>query len=294
MEVRYIKNRAINKKKWNDVLLKSDNANIYATSWYLDIVSENWDAIICEDYKIIMPIVWKQKFLLKYIYQPTFCQQLGVFSADNNAQVAVFFQKALKIIKKRFVKINMNINNFFDFVSLEKKTNIVLDLNQEYTQIKRKYKRSQKYSLPKAAKNNLQIVEISADNFIHFKIENQKTPLVKSNLITLKKIIIKSLENKSSKVYGVKTENKLVSVAFFAFYKETYYYLNGVNSDLGKKLYSSHYLFDYFIKKHANTKMKLDFEGSNIPGIASYFKGWGGSNVPYYMFSDSKKDKLAV
>ena len=49
--------------------------------WYLDIVHENWDALMEDDYERVMPMpVITKNWRISYIFQPFFVQQLGVFS----------------------------------------------------------------------------------------------------------------------------------------------------------------------------------------------------------------------
>ena len=77
--IRYIKRKAINISKYNHCISTASNSKIYARSEYLDTVAENWDALVFDDYKAVMPLVWKSKFGLKYVYPPCWTQQLGIF-----------------------------------------------------------------------------------------------------------------------------------------------------------------------------------------------------------------------
>ena len=78
--IRYLKNSEIDTGKWDETVLGSVNTSIYAYSWYLDIVCDSWDALVEDDYVGVMPLPWKQKVGIKYLYQPPFTQQLGLFS----------------------------------------------------------------------------------------------------------------------------------------------------------------------------------------------------------------------
>ena len=41
-------------------------------------------------------------------------------------------------------------------------------------------------------------------------------------------------------------------------------------------------LVEEIIKKFSNSKYLLDFEGSEIEGVARFYVGFGASNAPYY------------
>ena len=43
---KYIKNKNINRLKWDNCVSNSKNYRIYGLSWYLDVVCKNWDAIV--------------------------------------------------------------------------------------------------------------------------------------------------------------------------------------------------------------------------------------------------------
>src|ERR1700692_3437990 len=78
--IHYLKHNAIDKRRWDEAIDRAFNGMIYAKSWYLDIVSPQWDALVSDDYRAVMPLTWRRKFGVYYLYQPFFTQQLGVFT----------------------------------------------------------------------------------------------------------------------------------------------------------------------------------------------------------------------
>ena len=58
----FLKHDKIDKVKWDNCISRSVNGHIYARSWYLNIVSPDWDALIEGDYEAVMPLTWKRKF----------------------------------------------------------------------------------------------------------------------------------------------------------------------------------------------------------------------------------------
>ncbi|MDP4600608.1 MAG: hypothetical protein NWS84_05650, partial [Polaribacter sp.] len=79
----YLKRAALDVEKYDLCIENSIQSRIYAFSWYLDIVADHWDVLVLNDYEAVMPLPWKKKFGLKYITQPYFCQQLGIFSKEE-------------------------------------------------------------------------------------------------------------------------------------------------------------------------------------------------------------------
>ncbi|WP_373942482.1 hypothetical protein OEG92_04340 [Polaribacter sejongensis] len=70
--IQYVKRKDLNILKYDACIENSIQSRIYAFSWYLDIVADNWDVLVLGDYKAVMPLPWKQKYFIKYITQPFF------------------------------------------------------------------------------------------------------------------------------------------------------------------------------------------------------------------------------
>ena len=79
-EIKYISYAEIDKQKWDSCIQHAVNGLIYAYSWYLDAMAENWDALVLGDYETVMPLTWNKKYGVHYLYQPYFCASLGIFS----------------------------------------------------------------------------------------------------------------------------------------------------------------------------------------------------------------------
>jgi hypothetical protein len=54
-------------------------------------------------------------------------------------------------------------------------------------------------------------------------------------------------------------------------------------SEEGKKTEANHFLINAIIKEFAGTKMLLDFEGSDLPGVKAFYENFGVTNQPYYL-----------
>ncbi len=146
---------------WNELINQSVNSLPYALSWYLDAVAENWGAFILNDYQAAMPLVWLTKMGVKCLYQPYYCQQLGVFSTafpDKELQ-----KDFLKATADKFPYININLNPVLsavaDELGLHRKKNLLLTLNQNYNTIFQGFTQNHKRNIAKAAKNNLRFFE---------------------------------------------------------------------------------------------------------------------------------------
>ena len=83
MQIKHLQHKDIDYARWDECITQSHNQLTYAHSWYLDIVSPNWEALVTENYEYIMPLPVKRKYGIPYLVQPIFVQQLGVFSKHD-------------------------------------------------------------------------------------------------------------------------------------------------------------------------------------------------------------------
>ena len=59
MKIIHLENKAIDFKRWDYAISQSQNQLTYAFSWYLNVVSPAWEALVTADYEYIMPSVVK-------------------------------------------------------------------------------------------------------------------------------------------------------------------------------------------------------------------------------------------
>ena len=161
--IKYIKRQDLDVLKYDKCIDASLQSRIYAFSWYLDIVADNWDVLVLDDYKAVMPIPWANKYGIKYITQPYFCQQLGVFSIKK---ISAEIERDLrKKIPKRFVKISLNYNsaNYLGSKMVAKK-NFILELNDTYLNLFKSFSKGRKHASKVGVKKSL---IIKAHQFYH-------------------------------------------------------------------------------------------------------------------------------
>ncbi|MBI9067366.1 MAG: hypothetical protein JEZ09_08750 [Salinivirgaceae bacterium] len=289
MAIRYLKHKEIDKEKWNFCVSNAVNSMIYGMSWYLDIVCENWDALISDDYEAVMPLPWKKKFGLKYVYHPFFAQQLGVFYrkiADD--QTYEFLQK----IPKSFLKYDASLNylNMIKKLSLNIKTNYVLSLNKSCEELAKNFSENTRRNIKKSEKENLSLTEsISLETFFTIKKNNALTQLSDTQYGIMYRLINELITLSVGKIKGVVNENgELIGAVFLVYFKSRITYLFSVSTEQGKDKKAMFWLINQLIKENAGKQLMLDFEGSMIEGVARFFKGFGSQKETYYRYSKSK------
>ena len=285
-QIKYIKHTDIDSEKWAQCIENAENSRIYANIWHLDRTAIVWDALVYGDYEFVLPLPVRQKFGFSYIYQPLFCQQLGIFP-EPTAFIAAEFYKLL-FDKFRYIDIHLNARN----PSIQKKEeldflprhNYLLDLQYNYKSLERSYSTNTKRNIAKTDKNNLQYISgIRLEDYLAFKNANLNDKVSKKNIEKLKSIIAFGQYKGIGEIYGVySTENEMCAAVYFCRWKNRVIYLNAATSEKGKKLGAMYFLVDNFIRANAERNLMLDFEGSMIPGVARFYGGFGATPETYF------------
>ncbi len=275
----FLHRKEIDDQKWDEAIARSTAETLYPYSWYLDAAADNWSALVMDNYRFVMPLIWKKKYGIRYLYHPFYTQQLGVFSGEYVDPTLITTFLKLLVKKYRFAIINFNTKNLVGEeapFTVDDKTNYVLDLQHDYEKLYAAFSTNAKRNVKKAYELN-EVVEknISIEELVDFKRGNDVIKRTKEEyqwLVNLLKTIKKS---SSGSVYAAKNEGVICAAAFFGFSKSRAIYLVSASNSRGKEDRSMFKIVDAFIREHANSELILDFEGSNIPNVGRFFAGFG-------------------
>lgn len=285
LKINFLHRKEIREEKWDRVIAGSPAETIYPYSWYLDAVSANWSALVVGDYRFVMPVVWKKKAGIKYMYQPFYTQQLGVFSQEYVDPELIRRMLQILFKKFRFAGTNFNVKNLVgeeDPFTVDDKSNYVMTLNQDYdthfnlftTNTKRNIRKGVEYA-DKLEKNLpvAELVRLKRENDVIKRSEEDYRWLVN---------LLETIQGKGAgKIYAIRTGGETTAAAFFAYSKTRAIYLLSVSSPRGKERRGMFRIIDAFISEHAGSGLVLDFEGSNIPSVARFFGGFGAQPEIY-------------
>ena len=292
-QIHYVSHQHIDKVKWDDCIRQAPNGLIYAYSFYLDTMAKQWDALVLNDYEVVMPLTCKSKYGFTYLYQPAFTASLGVFGKNLNEELLTAFINAIPE-KFRLIEISLNSGNTFKKLppGFYARCNYVLNLNKPYNELTEGYRENHQRNINKTLQAGCTIRKnIPVNLIIELNQEFLKTisPIKDSDYSNFKKlyeILVK--ENKAETYAVVDKNNQLVaSSVFFYSHKRAYYILVG-NTREGKNIGASHALIDAFIKDNAGKDLKLDFEGSDIESLAFFYDGFGAKEELYLFLKINK------
>lgn len=283
--IRLVQRKEIDEVRWNEAIARSTAETLYPYSWYLDAAAANWSALVTEDYRMVMPLVWRKKYGLRYLYQPLYTQQLGVFSEEYVDPLLIARMLSMLLKKYRLASINFNTRNL---VGEEKpfrvhdRTNYVLNLQEGYEKLYGAYSTNAKRNVKRALENHGEVTgEVSCEELVALKRENDVIRRSEADYRWLVQLLETIRERGSGRICATRVEGVLTAAAFFGFSRSRAIYLVSASSEQGKEQRSMFGIVDAFIREHAGRPLILDFEGSSIPTIARFFSGFGAGPEVY-------------
>lgn len=286
--IKYLQNHEISKTKWDACIKESVNGMVYPNSWYLDIVAEDWEALVEDDYERVFPLTTGKKWGIDYLYQPVFSQQLGLFSKSvlSEETVGNFLDSIPS--KYKFIEINLNTFNKVDSekYNIQEWHTYELDLINSYGHIHKNYSTNLKRNLKKAGQANLSLVKnIKPDEIIKLFRDNRGktiTSLLDDDYVKLHRLSYQGIYKGIINAYSVYTENnQLCAAVIFVKSKSKIIFLFSGLSEEGKKCNAMAFLINSYIKEHSQQNLTLDFEGSNDPNLARFYKSFGSKLCTY-------------
>jgi hypothetical protein len=294
MKIQHLLHHQIDKNRWNSAILNSRVPLVYALFDYLEIMCDgHWSALVYGDYEAVFPLPHKTKFGITYIVQPVFCQQLGAFGSNQNVSTQDF----LNAIPKRFLRVRLQLNPYFDgqsSIAQKQKTNLLLDLSDAPN-----YNKDCRKNLASLAKLPITYSShsISIDETIgvyqHAWGEANRR-LSKSDYQKFSNACkrIQQHHQATLTIAAHRTDTKellgaaiLVGFPTLEQHQERHlHYVCAGPTETGKSLGIMHGIIDFTIQNHLGEGCFFDFEGSSIPSVAAFYQKFGAQNRPFYLF----------
>jgi len=296
--IKFIQRKNIDDERWNSIIAASKHETIYPYTWYMDASADQWFGLVFGDYEYIMPVAFRKKYTLKYLYQPFHNQQLGVYSEkpvdDKISQI--FLQK----IKSDFLVGNyaFNAGNSLQEEAgyeLSERVNYALSLSDGYEQLYKNYSVNTRRNVRKSCKFDLEISEkLSVPEFVVFKRNNNEKKEGKEFYLNMERLLLELVKMGKAKISAVYLGGELCAAAVFSFSAKRVIYMLSASNAQGKEHRAMFHLIDSSIRSNAEKDVLLDFEGSNVSSIARFFAGFGAQPEKYHRVSFNRlpiKDK---
>ena len=295
-KIQLLHNHEIDKKKWDATVMEAGNSLIYGHSFFLDNMSPGWMALTAIDYSWVLPLTIRKKFGITYLYQPSFMQQAGVFAKEN---VEIPWKEIIDHLQKQFSFCEMfwnystEVGAIIKNISTKAHTNFVLPLADTYETISAKYETDLSKNIKRAEKHTMHFFESKdfAKAITTYKNQygNRFQHVTETDYKNFEQVCNIASQKQMLTVYEIKDDNgQCLSIALVLKDENRLYNIMNTTTEAGRKMQSNHLLMDNIVRLHAQSHFILDFEGSDLPGVKSFYENFGATNQPYHFIKYNK------
>lgn len=283
-DIRHLCREEIDSSRWNSCIQNAENGLIYARTFYLDAMAAHWNGLVLGDYEAVMPLTWNKKYGFAYLYQPAFTAQLGIFFNNDPGKLLanLFITCAKKYFP--FCEIHLNYANIIPDAGL--KANYVMDLEKPYDLLRLGYKKRLLENLGEAGSYALhylagsdfrETIQLFKNLYGHRLSHTRQSDYdhfekLCGELDSRNMIFIRQVREDSG---------ELLNSSIFFQDDHRIYNIMSVSPATGRVKRAHFYLLDQLIAEFATKKLLLDFEGSDVPGIAEFYRKFGSHDQPY-------------
>ncbi|CAN5918360.1 hypothetical protein BH24BAC1_BH24BAC1_07180 [soil metagenome] len=290
----YLDRADISAERWDACVAASTQRVIYAFSWYLDTVCKNWGAVVekvDDRYVSVFPLPYKTIVGVRRVYQPFFTQQLGLFTTPFSKHQSL--PDYLTAIPGAFRKVHIQLNPANTSLPLQGKhdfrsrprTTYHLSLKRTYPEMEQGYSTNLRRNLKKARTQSYLVScseDISSLVQLFQATKGKEVPeLREADYFMLQQLYTKAQGLEAVQLLEIRQEGELLAGAFFLLSPGHIIFLFGAASAQAKQTGAMGLLLDYLIQQRAGSGGLLDFEGSDLPGVARFYAGFGAKPVTY-------------
>lgn len=283
----FLLSHQIDKDRWDRIVDQSPNGRIYGYSWYLGGLADNWGALVEGDYEYIMPIPYSRKYGIYYSFNPSYVQQIGIYS-DKHEVTEEVYARFLRSIPRKIKLVDLSISLDKEIPLREgrfvkKRTNLVLDIDRPYSDIEKGFSRNIR-RIVRDAPDTFRLIEEYDDIQGIIRAYQKEVPYSRIGDVYHGRLCqVAEIARQQGKILPLKlvsTDGEVLSSFTFFLSHERVYSIAGSQTQAGKEAHATYLLMNEFFKRYSGCYKLFDFEGSDIPGIQAFFKKWGG--VPEY------------
>ena len=297
-EIRYLRREQIDTGKWDETVIKNDNGLIYAQSVFLDIMAENWNAIVVNDYAAILPLPTRRKWGIPYYFHPAFVQQLGLIGYIDNSLYPKIIDLVFRTVHYGDLLFNYDNGHAAAILPSKKRTNFVIDLSSSYQSIAAGFHPNVRRTLVTASETGLQYQQLEdVGEVIDFYKEQvgsrSRTPSL-SDYANFKDLC--SYYQKKGGVFNRKVVNskgELLSAALFLIDNKRVYNVMSAVTPVGRTVEALRFLLNEVFLEFAGRPLLFDFEGSDLPGVRAFYSKFGAVEQPYFSVHYNQLNFLA-
>ncbi len=270
----------IESSEWNTFLEKSHDPFIEFNTWYLDICCQFWGAFYHTETNSRIPIPYTKKLLfIASVTRPPYLQRLKIISQNH-----IHEDEILELYRCIQLKFSCGILNWEYYLEGSRiRANYII--KDRILQLNQSQSRNLKKS--KNAKLEYKVSQDPDELFSWISVNEEKYVYEKEFNNNIFRNLLRSLiqHQKAFLIFAIDPDKKIQSCGIFTKSPKRYLFYLSFNSKTGRKNGSMVGIIHYVYSTIMDTNEILDLEGSDIPGIALFYEGFGAVKMPYFELS---------
>jgi len=283
VRVQLLARKDLDLKKWDATIRRAP----YGLSWWLDATTrKNWYGIVLDDYRAVMPLpIARSIGPIKLINGAPFTQHQGPFGNYRTEELNIFLSAIPKhwYVRKLTLYPPLPTNKAFPHWHAANRTNHELNLQPNYAALHRGYRGNLRRKLRDFPHTTL--AEWPRSDFLAFYLKHASArfQLRQADIVVLEKLAASILHHGAGNSFHL-TDDQGGTIAALLLVRHRNRFVNllAASSPEGFRLHGMTRLLDGVIRAHAGSDTVLDFEGSDLPGVALFFRGFGAEPIGYW------------
>ncbi len=264
IHINFVTYNNIDLKKWDLFIERSVNGSIYAWSWFLNSVCNNWSILVDDSFETALVIPEYKRIGFHYSVQPPPLRNLGLISTKKITPDTI--QCFLQAIPGRFRRLKFYLNKYNTFAQnawkVTARYSFEIDLIQKPEVITKNYQQPiSNYFKHPDVQNRTLIKSLAPNDFIRLW-RNTGAGQKKSNTViadALRRIISRGIQNGCCDIYGVYSQfNSLIACGVMYYFRQkvTLLFFSQDQNDL----FPLAFLLHHFILTRAGKDLTLSVE----------------------------------
>lgn len=284
---------------WNDFIAHSPQAAPYGCTWYLDVVWPGWKAVVVSkkgQMLAVMPVKISKKHGVSYIFNPLFCQYVGIFfgaiEKKNTTLTLALKKRLVKAVVEALpaeVKVfNLKFAPEFDYplpfhwagYELHTRYSYWLDNQADKALIFKNFEERTRTYINKAVKTRLTVYTVdSIENIVELAETRSAYPLDGKLLNKLWTALRQ--QGKGTALEVRDTAGRLhAGLIYQEFQHKIIHLFSAYDAELGNQGGMSLAIWKSIETAGPEIGI-IDFEGSMLEPVENFFRGFGTRPVPY-------------
>ena len=286
--VRLLRRRDIDVGRWDAAVASDAEPLPYGLSWWLDATSpRGWNGLVLGNYEAVLPLAFRFHFgPLGWVARPPFTQQLGPFGQFSPARIGEFLDRIPRgyFAPGYALRHGLQSDGFPPRFSPSVRTNLVLDLGASNSARRAGYSKNVRRDLRQQGGVVLHTIA-PADLLANYRMHlGEQVGLKPHHYTILTNLIRACLERGVGRCYraGDAAGGELLGVLFQVRWRGRQINLLTASTPLGKKTAGMARALDAVFEEARAAGVQLfDFEGSELPGVARFFRRFGAVERNY-------------